>query len=120
MTQAGILEASRPAAGSDGGVRDCLEHVCSGMVWVGAHWCAHMRGLVMPWLTFGSQKGGKMRGVQGVYISHALLQCPSEDRLEGKTKSKVGLGWGCGMEGGWITLSGMEWVECPGLALVTC
>lgn len=90
------------------------------MVWVGARWCAHMSGLVMPWLTFGSQKGGKMRGIQGVYISHALLQCPSEDRLEGKTKSKVGLGWGCGMEGGWITLSGMEWVECPGSALVIC
>ena len=79
-----------------------------------------MSGLVMPWLTFGIQKGSKMRGVQGFYISHALLQCPSEDSSEGKTKSKVGLGWGSGMEGGWSISSGMEWIECPGLALVTC
>lgn len=35
-----------------------------------------------------------MRGVQGLYISHALLQCPSEDGLDAETKSEVGLGWG--------------------------
>jgi len=84
------------------------------MVCVGAHWCVRASGLVMPWLAFGSEKGSEARGIHGVYISRALLQCPSEDSLEGKTKSKVGLGRGCGMEGGWITSSGMVWMECPG------
>lgn len=64
------------------------------------HVGVHTSRLVVPWLTFGCQKGSEMKGIQGVYISCALLQCPSEDRSEGKMKSKVGLGWGYGMEGG--------------------
>lgn len=32
------------------------------------------------------------RQIQGIYILCAFLQCPSEDRPEGKTKSEVGLG----------------------------
>lgn len=65
---------------------------------------------------------GVKRGViQGefrvFFVSCALLQCPSEDRLEDKTKSKVGLGWGTRMEGGW---RGLGWAGCPGLAFVTC
>lgn len=78
------------------------------MVCVGACWCAYTSGLVTHWLDFGNQKGSEARRVQGVYISRALLQCPSEDRPEGKMKSKVGVSWGCGMEGGWVTSLGME------------
>lgn len=32
------------------------------------------------------------RQIQGISILCAFLQCPSEDRPEGKTKSEVGLG----------------------------
>lgn len=100
--------------------RNLLEHICTGMVHMGVRWCVHTGGFVVPWLTFRCQRGVRGGEFTGL-TSPILLQCPSEDGLEGETKSEVGLGWGCGWEGRRMEHSiraGAGWG--PGSALFSC